>query len=102
MKMRRGQGIVEFALILPVLLLVILGLMEAAFVIQGYLTVQHAAREAARFAVAYQPLQGACLDQDGDGQIEDGISQDPDDRAPEPFCPVDNRGDAGETDAVSP
>ena len=99
MKMRRGQGIVEFALILPVLLLVILGLMEAAFVIQGYLTVQHAAREAARFAVAYQPLQGACLDQDGDGQIEDGISQDPDDRAPYPSCPVDNRGDAGETDA---
>jgi len=62
MKRRRGQGIVEFALILPVLLLVILGLIEAAFLIQGYVTVQHAAREAARFAVTYQPFQGQKLD----------------------------------------
>ncbi|NIV29495.1 MAG: hypothetical protein GWN58_08285, partial [Anaerolineae bacterium] len=62
MKRRRGQGLVEFALILPVLLFILLGIIEAAFVIQGYLTVQHAAREAARFAVAYQPIQGKRLD----------------------------------------
>jgi len=62
MKRRRGQGLVEFALILPVLLFILLGIIEAAFVIQGYLTVQHAAREAARFAVAYQPIQGKKLD----------------------------------------
>jgi hypothetical protein len=61
MKRRRGQGLVEFALILPVLLFILLGIIEAAFVIQGYLTVQHAAREAARFAVAYQPIQGKRL-----------------------------------------
>ena len=64
MKRRRGQGLVEFALILPVLLLIILGIVEAAFLIQGFLTVQHAAREAARFAVAYQPVQGHKLDGD--------------------------------------
>jgi hypothetical protein len=57
-----GQGLLEFALILPVLLLIILGIIEAAFLIQGYVTVQHAAREAARFAVTYQPVQGHKLD----------------------------------------
>jgi hypothetical protein len=62
MKRRRGQGLVEFALILPILLLIILGIIEAAFLIQGYITVQHAAREAARFAVTYQPFQGQKLD----------------------------------------
>ncbi len=99
MKIRwRGQSLVEFALILPVLLLVLLGIIEAALVVQGYVTVQHAAREAARFAVTYQPVQGACLDQDGDGQIEDGISHDPDDRAPYPACPVDNWGQPNESD----
>jgi hypothetical protein len=74
MKRWRGQGLVEFALILPVLLLILLGIIEAALVIQGYLAVQHAAREAARFAVTYQPVQGACLN----GEL-----------APYPACPVD-------------
>ena len=83
MNRRRGQGIVEFALILPVLLLVILGLIEAAFVIQGYLAVQHAAREAARFAVTYQPFQGACLN---------------DKPAPYPYCPRDGGDWPGEPD----
>jgi hypothetical protein len=85
---RRGQGLVEFALILPILLLVVLGIAETALVIQGHLTVQHAAREAARFATTYQPPQGACFDLDGDNNIEDGMSQsDDDDLAPWPYCP---------------
>lgn len=62
MKRFRGQGLVEFALILPVLLLILLGIIEAALVFQGYLAVQHAAREAARFAVTYQPVAGQKLD----------------------------------------
>ncbi len=94
----RGQGLVEFALILPVLLMVVLGIIEASLVVQGYVTVQHAAREAARFAVTYQPIQGACLDQDRDGQIEDGIRHDADDRAPYPACPIDGWGNPSETD----
>jgi len=91
--------LVEFALILPILLLVLLGIIEAALVVQGYLTVQHAAREAARFAVTYQPVQGACVDLDKDGEIEDGISHDPDDRALWPVCPINNWGDPTETEA---
>jgi hypothetical protein len=100
MKRRRGQGLVEFALILPVLLLVLLGIIEAALVVQGYLTVQHAAREAARFAVTYQPVQGACVDLDKDGWLEDGITQDLEDRAPRPFCPVDYAGYTGESESA--
>jgi len=92
---------VEFALLLPILLLVILGIAEAALFIQGYLAVQHAAREAARFAVTYQPVQGACLDQDGDGHIADGIDvthDDGDDLAPYPACPYDYMAYPQETD----
>ncbi|MFQ5398196.1 MAG: TadE/TadG family type IV pilus assembly protein [Anaerolineae bacterium] len=51
---RRGQGLVEFALILPILLLVVWGLFEFARIFQGYLTVQQAAREGARYAVTGQ------------------------------------------------
>ena len=53
-----GQALLEFALVLPIMLLIIFLLIEAALMIQGYLTAQHAAREAARWAIAYQPVQG--------------------------------------------
>ena len=51
----RGQGLVEFALVLPALLLIVLSIIEGALLFQSYLAIQHAAREAARYAVAYQP-----------------------------------------------
>ncbi|HNT76210.1 MAG TPA: TadE/TadG family type IV pilus assembly protein [Anaerolineae bacterium] len=60
--LRRGQSLVEFALILPVLLLVFFAIIDGAFMVQGLLTVNHAARQAARFATAYQPPQGMCLE----------------------------------------
>jgi len=75
---RQGQAIVEFALILPLLLAVMLALIDGALLIQGYITVNHAAREATRFAVAYRPNQGECLDNDGDGIGTD---------EPWPYCP---------------
>ncbi|MEE8390596.1 MAG: TadE/TadG family type IV pilus assembly protein, partial [Anaerolineae bacterium] len=52
---------VEFAFMLPVFLTILFVLIEGAFVIQGYLTVQHAAREAARWAVIYRPIPGEQL-----------------------------------------
>jgi regulation of enolase protein 1 (concanavalin A-like superfamily) len=55
-KDKKGQGLVEFALILPVLLLVLLGIIEASWLIWSYITVQNAAREAARYAVTGAPL----------------------------------------------
>jgi len=60
-KRQKGQGLVEFALILPALLMILLGIIEAAVVFQAYLGVQHAAREAARFAVTMQPPQGMMI-----------------------------------------
>jgi hypothetical protein len=56
---------------LPVLLIILFILVEAAFIIQGYLAVQHAAREAARWAVSYRPVQGQKLS-DEDYCKEDG------------------------------
>lgn len=47
---RRGQSLVEFALALPVLLLVLFGITEFGRAFQAYLTVNHIAREGARLA----------------------------------------------------
>jgi hypothetical protein len=53
----RGQALTEFALILPLLLLLLLGIIEGARIAWAYITVQNAAREAARYAVSGQPLK---------------------------------------------
>jgi hypothetical protein len=47
----KGQTLVEFALILPILLLVIFVIIESGRIFQAYITVQHAAREGARYAI---------------------------------------------------
>ena len=47
----RGQSAVEFALVLPILLLLIFGLLEFGRVLSGVLTTNHCANELARFAV---------------------------------------------------
>lgn len=45
---RRGQALVEFAVILPTFLLVLLGIMEFGFVFAHYVTMEYATREGAR------------------------------------------------------
>ncbi len=47
----RGQGLVEFALILPLLLLLILGIIEFGYVFTVYTGLFNAAREGARYGV---------------------------------------------------
>lgn len=49
-KNNRGQALVEFALILPILLLLIVGAMEFGLIIHQYMVVTEAAREGARSA----------------------------------------------------
>lgn len=49
-KNNRGQALVEFALVLPVLLLLIVGSMEFGLIIHKYMVVAEAAREGARSA----------------------------------------------------
>ncbi len=90
LKRARAQSLVEFALLLPVLLIVIFTLIDAALVFQGYLTVAHASREGMRFAVVYRPSQGECLHRDVNGEA-----------IPEPYpdCPVDYAEDPTESDS---
>jgi len=46
-----GQGLVEFALALPILLLLIFGLIEFALIFTAWMIVENSARTAARYAV---------------------------------------------------
>jgi hypothetical protein len=46
----RGQGLIETALLVPVLLMVLSGLVEFGFFLNDYLALQDAARNAARFS----------------------------------------------------
>lgn len=49
-KKQVGQSIVEFAIILPFLILLVIGMVETAFALRSYLYVQTACREGIRFA----------------------------------------------------
>lgn len=49
---RRGQGMLEFALALPILLLLLLGLLEFGIAFDHHLTLQYATREGARTGAA--------------------------------------------------
>ena len=56
-KFRRGQSLVEFTLMLPVLLIMLSGVIEAGFMLNSYLDVIDAARETARFAANDDPIR---------------------------------------------
>ena len=47
----RGQTLVEFALVAPVLFLLVFGIIEFGLLLHAYITMQHAVDEAARYAV---------------------------------------------------
>jgi hypothetical protein len=59
-KKQKGQAMAELALVLPILLLVVFGMIEMARLVQTYLAVQHAAREGARYAVVGLPSEQEC------------------------------------------
>jgi Flp pilus assembly protein TadG len=50
----RGQSIVEFALILPIFVLVLVGIFDAGRAVFAYNTINNAAREAGRLAILDQ------------------------------------------------
>ena len=68
----RGQALVEFALVLPVLLMLLMVLIEVARLFSAWLIVENSAREAARYAVTglydkqYCYPTGTLLCDDGD------------------------------------
>jgi Flp pilus assembly protein TadG len=55
----RGAELIEFAMVLPLLLMLIFGIVDFGFMFQRYLVVTNAAREGARMASLpnYQPAQ---------------------------------------------
>jgi Flp pilus assembly protein TadG len=56
---RRGQSLVEFAILLPVLLIMMSGVIEFGIMLNYYLDLIDAAREAARWAADADPLRNA-------------------------------------------
>src|SRR5512147_769134 len=60
----RGQAMVEFALILPVLLMILMVVIEAARVFSAWLILENSVREAARYAVTGQFDPAHCTDAD--------------------------------------
>ena len=50
-KNQKGQSLVEFAIILPVVLLLLMGIIEFGMMFNSYLTIQNVAREGARLGI---------------------------------------------------
>jgi hypothetical protein len=55
----RGQSLVEFTILLPLLIMMLSGLVEFGFMLNYYLDLIDAARESARFAANDDPLRDA-------------------------------------------
>lgn len=54
-----GQSLVEFALVFPILILLILGMIEFGWILNGQITLTNAAREGARMAVVCENYTAA-------------------------------------------
>lgn len=58
-KKSRGQSLVEFTVLLPILIMMLSGLIEFGFMLNYYLDLIDAARESARFAANDDPIRKA-------------------------------------------
>jgi Flp pilus assembly protein TadG len=56
---QQGQGLVEMAIITPILIFILIGVFEVGWALRGYLVLINANREAARFAVRQDYLNFA-------------------------------------------
>ena len=73
----RGQGLVELALFLPVLLVLVMGVIDFGRVYFAYVTITNAAREGA-FYVSLNPTASdanvqAIVDDEAGGQLDGGV-----------------------------
>jgi TadE-like protein len=91
-----GQGLVEFALILPVLLLVIFGIIEFARLLAAWLAVEEAARLSVRYAVTGGFDPQYCDEATAYYRTHDIPSLNP----PAPLAPNDDRGGPSGTDPL--
>jgi len=51
LKNQKGQALVEFAIILPILLLLVMGILQFGMMLNAYLSIENAAREGARAGI---------------------------------------------------
>ena len=58
----RGASLVEFALVLPLILMLVLGLVTAGIAYNEKITLTHSAREAARFGATFPVSNAASLE----------------------------------------
>jgi Flp pilus assembly protein TadG len=65
----RGQSLVEFALVLPVFLMILSGIMDMGFLLYSRMTVINAAREGARVATIMTEESGAAIGNAITGQV---------------------------------
>ncbi|HEX6970340.1 MAG TPA: TadE/TadG family type IV pilus assembly protein [Micromonosporaceae bacterium] len=82
----RGAAAVEFALLLPVVLLIIFGIIDFGRMLNAQLTLTQAAREGARATALFDETQGAARVQraaQGLGTVESDIDQCPSQPGPE-------------------
>ncbi|MFZ0533965.1 MAG: TadE family protein [Anaerolineales bacterium] len=68
-KAMRGQTLVEFALIIPTLLLIIFGVFEFGRIFQVWMTVQNCAQAAARFATTGERFVDPSIDRWDSGRL---------------------------------
>ena len=51
LKNQKGQALVELAIILPILLMLVMGILQFGMMLNSYLTIENAAREGARAGI---------------------------------------------------
>ncbi|MGH2377795.1 MAG: TadE/TadG family type IV pilus assembly protein [Candidatus Limnocylindria bacterium] len=70
-----GQALVEFALVLPVLLMLILGLFDVARAVWQENTLAYAAREGTRYAIVHGSASEAPVDQGDHAAVGDVVRE---------------------------
>ena len=68
LKNTKGQSVVEFALIFPILLILLFGIVEFGRILHSDLVLKHSAREGARIVSIY-----ATIKDDIEDRVEDGV-----------------------------
>lgn len=51
LKEQKGQALVEFAIVLPIILLLVMGILQFGMMMNSYIAIQNAAREGARAGI---------------------------------------------------
>ncbi len=72
---QKSQAAVEFALTIPIFLMIIFGIIDFSLLFSSWLSIQNMSRQAARYATTGQYNTIHCIDLDGDGSLCAGDSR---------------------------